>query len=400
MIINQQKQLFHFFISGVAQEVIPDYSLWQLPLSGEINAKPCNSIFTIGDYFLAACKFLSKNNFSILLTGINSVLKKNAGIKNTGIDKIISIKIFLEKHGAFYHPLKIQVTSQANHEWSFVLNGAVSKQGLALIEKEYNLLCDILKKRKCQSHSKHYLPEIYGFGYAKVKQTRVGFFLGEWFEDYKEFHISEDNDIRQITIWESDGSNKYIAMEDGLEIYQEISKILTCYYNLETFEQIAAWHHAAGDFIVNLKNGKTKVKLITVRKYSPLTQLGAGEKNQKTFILPALLFFLLDMTFKMRIDRLNGTGRMVMADNLVINAVIKGFLFSLNEKSQMYEYGNIKKNFIDFFCSFDLGQMLDLMENIVETCYVDSNELQLIEKNFKAHGTLVYSILKNFQGIS
>ena len=400
---------FRFFISGVQKEVLPDSRLWQLPLSGKISEKPCASVFTTGDYFLAACQFLSKNEFSILQTGLKSFLDLKSGSYDLfAMDQITNIKVFLEKHGAFYHPLKIEVILKANQTCFFVLNGAVSKKGLSLIEKEHNLLSRINKnninQNINQAYPKYYLPQVFGYDFIEVDRdrARVGFFLGQWFENYKEFHVIEDNGNQQISIWESDGTCQYIQITDALGIYQEISKTLTYYYNIETFEQISSWHHAAGDFIVNLKNDKIKVKLITIREYSSLTQLGAGEKDQKTYILPSLLFFFLDMAIRMRIDRLNGTGRIVLIDKLVLNAIVKGFLSALDEKSidyeksGIYDYGDLKADFIEFFWQFDFEQLLELMGNIVKSCYSDPLETALIKENLNSHCHQLYSIFKNF----
>ncbi|MCP4670422.1 MAG: hypothetical protein GY857_03840, partial [Desulfobacula sp.] len=346
--------LFRFFISGVKKEVLPDSDLWQLPLSGKNSRQSSDSDFTTGDYYLAACRFLSKNNFSILQTALGSFLSHNFLPGNsvhdisTMADQISRIEVFLEKHGAFYHPMRIKVILHNDTKCLFVLNGAVSKQGIALIKKEHELL---LKINKNQLRS--YLPQVYGFDFIKVDGVKVGFFLGQWLENYKEFHVSDDNGAREISIWNSNGSCHYIQMGDAFEIYRKIAGILTHYYNIETFEQISSWHHAAGDFIVSLEDGKLSVKLITIRAYQPLTQIGAGEKNQKTYILPSLLLFFLNMTIRIRLDRLNGTGEMVMIDQLVLNDIIKGFLSALDEKSVIFDYGDLSSAFIEFFLRFE-----------------------------------------------
>jgi hypothetical protein len=387
--------LFKFFISGSEKQVLPDSQLWKLPLSGKIATKTSDSDFTTGDYFLAACKFLSKDKFLILKQGIQSVFLRSVQYKSQKpfkMDPIIRIDIFLEKHGAFYHPLKVQVVFQGKQTCCFVLNGAVSKQGLALIKKEYDLL-----SRMNQIYLKSYLPQIYGFDFLAKDKNRVGFFLGQWFDKYKEFHVCDDQNSQQIAIWESDGSSHLILLADALNIFQEISTILTYYYNLETFEQITSWHHAAGDFIVIKKDDQFNVKLITIREYSPLTELGAKEKDQTIYILPALLFFFLDLTIRMRIDRLNGTGKIVLLDGTVINPTIKGFFLALDKKSATYEQGGIKLNFIDFFLQFDVQQISELTGNIVKSCYSDPLEITLIEENLKIHCKALYTCFKNIK---
>ena len=287
-----KSKFFFLFISGEKKEVFPDSRLWKFPLSGE-NAgftssylsrhKKKGPVITIGDYFLASCQFLSENNFLILKTGIKAVLKRPGQT-----DKIDKVFVFLEKHGAFYHPMKTQVVFNDGPACSFVLNGAVSRPGLTLIDKEYYLI-----SRLNSGCLKKYLPRVFGCDVIKTDKGRIGFFLGEWFDGYKEFHATEDQDRRQVAIWESDGTCHYISQTKALPIYKEISRILTRYYDIETFEQIFPWHHAAGDFVVRLEHGKAQVRLITVRGYSPLTEFSVPGKDKKTYILPSLMFFFL-----------------------------------------------------------------------------------------------------------
>ncbi len=380
--------LFKFFISGEKKEILPGSYLWELPLSGKNTRHSCNLVFTTGDYYLAACKFLCKDYFAILQAGLNSFFNKPLQI-----DQITCIKIFLEKHGAFYHPLKILVALTNSETCSFVMNGAVSSRGLSLLKNECNLLFKLN-----QMYSKCYLPQIYGFDFIKRDKGRVGFFLGQWFEDYKEFHITDDKGKRQIAIWESDGTCRHIKLSHGLKFYQEISRILTYYYNLETFEQISSWHHAAGDFVVNMENDKLDVRLITVREYSALTQFAAEKDNKNINILPSLLLFFLNLTIRIRLDRLNGTGKIIMIDIAVLNSVVKGFLSALDEKSKDYDYGNLREHFIEFFLQFDLGQIFEIVENGIEPSKSDPVEILLIKENLNAHCrqlNLIFKIFKN-----
>jgi len=377
--------LFRFFISGAKKEVLPGSDLWKLPLSGKDTRHSFDSAFTTGDYYLTACKFLSKDHFFILQKGLNSFFNRPVQM-----DQITSINVFLEKHGAFYHPLKIQVVLNNNETCSFVMNGAVSSRGLLLIKNEYDLLFKIN-----QMYSQCYLPQIYGFDFVEIDKGRVGFFLGQWFEDYKEFHVTDDKGKRQIAIWESNGSCQHIELNHGFKIYQEISRILTYYYNLETFEQISSWHHAAGDFIVNMEDDKLDVRMITVREYSSLTQFAAGKDDKNINILPSLLLFFLNLTIHIRLDRLNGTGKTIMVDKAVINSTIKGFLSALDEKSKDYDYGDLREHFIEFFLQFDSEQIFGIVENGVESSSTNPIEIKLIKENLNAHCRQLYLFFKN-----
>ncbi|MBU0463126.1 MAG: hypothetical protein KKE12_05845 [Proteobacteria bacterium] len=344
-----------------------------------------DSGFTIGDYFLASSMFLSENDFSILKSGLEIIYDISVQT-----DQICKITLFLEKHGAFYHPLKIQVALTEYRIYLFVLNGAVSKPGLSLIEKEYQLISGLNK-----IYLKRYLPQVFGVDVIKTDKGSIGFFLGEWFDGFKEFHVTKDQGRKQISIWESDGKRHYISETSALPIYQEISRILTYYYDIKTFDQIFPWHHAAGDFIVRQEDGKVHIRLITIRGYGSLTPFGTNEANKKKHILPSLLFFFLNLTLRMRLDRINGTGRMVMLGEQMVSSTIDGFLSALDEKSLDYDYGDLRSIFIEFFRQFNLEQIMGLLENILESCHLDPSEIEVITGKFESHCKFLHSIFKN-----
>lgn len=377
-----QPHLCHFFISGEEKEVFPGSRLYKFPLSGEITE---DSGITIGEYFSAARQFLLKNEGALLKAGLEAVF--NMPVPTDQIHKIV---IFLEKHGALYHPLKIQVDVSENRTCSFVLNGAVSRAGLTLIENEHGLISWMN-----QTHDSRYLPRVFGSDFIQTDTRRIGFFLGEWFGEYKEFHVTEDQGKREIVIWESDGSCHYISERDALEIYQEISRILTYYYDLETFGQIGPWHHAAGDFIVRQAEGITVVRLITVRGYAPLTDFGDGEADKTPHILPSLLFFFLNLTLRMRLDRLNGTGKTVWLGNQVMQASCDGFLSALDEKSTGYDFGDLRLAFIEFFRQFSLEQLIGIMEIILDSGHSESSEIKLLAQELESHCKALQLVFKN-----
>lgn len=375
---------FCFFIPGEKKQILPGSYLWELPLSGKKSGSLRNFNITTGDYFTACCSFLSKNDFLKLRTGLELFLQRP--VLRDQIDKI---NVSLEKHGAFYHPLKVQVVGNNKQNCFFVLNGAVSNPGLSLIEKESDLISRLNK-----TCSKLYLPKIYGMDFIQTDKGRLGFFLGQWFEGYKEFHVTMDNGTRQIAVWESDGRCRYISETDAGRIYHHISAILTYYYNIDTFEQISPWHHAAGDFVVKQEEKEFDVRLITVRGYSPFMEPAKGT-DQAKMILPFLLFFFLNLTLRIRLDRINGTGETVLLGETVTQAAIQGFFTELDYKSKIYDYGELRSIFIDFFQRFTFEQIIEIMENILEDSYPEFSEKKLLKKNLSSHGTFLYSFLKN-----
>ncbi len=388
-----EKSRFHFFISGEKKEVVPGSDLWELPLSGnrtainsgfQSEAKNRDAEITIGDYFSASCEVLSKKKNSILMAGLKDHFQRPVTM-----DDIYSVSIFLEKHGAFYHPLKIKVELKDSKICLFVVNGAVSIPGLSLIEREYSLISKLN-----QTFSKPYLPRVSGLDILDTRHGRMGFFLGEWLEDYKEFHVTAGRNQNQIVIWESDGSCSYLQEKDALPIYREAARILTYYYDIETFEQIYPWHHAAGDFVVKQAAGEFHVKLITVRGYSPVTEFNPDEPDKKNLILPSLLLFFFNLTLRMRLDRLDGTGKAALLGDGIICSTIDGFLEALDEKSKDYDYGDLKLSFIAFVKGWHLKQIKDIMATIMGYNDMNPSENQLIKENLETHCRIIHEIFK------
>jgi hypothetical protein len=383
-----------FFLSGEEEQVVPGSRLWKLPLSGKGNGVsrdipgddiPREPVRTMGDYFSAAGRFLSEKDFLIVKTGIDALVKQPVLT-----DQIDQISVFLEKHGAFYHPLKIQVAVNGGSCCSFVLNGAVSKPGLALIEKEFQLISRLNK-----TYPNQYLPKVFGVDVIRTDKGRMGFFLGEWFEGFKEFHVTEDNGTRRIMIWESDGHHHTIPETAALPIYKEIARILTCFYDIETFEQIFPWHHAAGDFIVRQSDDSVSVRMITVRGYAPLMEFGAPETDKKVHILPSLMFFCLNLTLRMRLDRLNGTGQAVMLGGQTIPVIVDGFLQALDEKNLVNDYGELSAAFLEFVRQFTLEQIIGIMAAILDAHHPDPVEMSLIEETVESHCRILHAIFKS-----
>jgi hypothetical protein len=389
-----RKNRFHFFISGEEKEIFSGSRLWELPLSGgstgnggdpRSEAVNQDEKITVGEYLSAAGRVLSQKNFSMLQTGLGAISSEPVSMDDSD-----AISVFLEKHGAFYHPLKIKVALKDSQTCLFVLNGAVSDLGLSLIETESALISKLNK-----TFLKSYLPRIFGLNILETQKGRIGFFLGEWFQGYKEFHVTGGSGQRKIVIWESDGSCRYLTEKSMLPVYREAAKILTYYYNIETFEQIYPWHHAAGDFIVKQADGQFQVRLITVRGYSPLTEFGSDEADKKNHILPSLLVFFFNLSLRMRIDRLDGTGEAVMMGDEVITATVDGFLDALDKKSQVHNYGDLKQIFTTFFNGFDLDQIMNIGTAILESSDINPTETGLIKKNLESHCRILQAIFKS-----
>ncbi|MDP3282902.1 MAG: hypothetical protein Q8M56_00545, partial [Desulfobacterales bacterium] len=291
---------------------------------------------TYGDYFEATGAFIKKNNYEVILTALSCI---NEDIR---LEQINKINISLEKHGQFYHPSKIEAVTK-NSVIPFVVNVAVSKIGIECIHKEYFTL-----KKLNSEFPNSFIPAVYGQGdFIGRNNLQIGMFLGEWFEGYSEFHISKDpsDGKEKILVWNNLNGNFFISADKATEIYRQASMIMTCFYNVNTFEQIFPWHHAAGDFVVKQTGDSLDVKLITARQYATLFQTKVQTKDQG-LILEGLFMFLVVLSIRMRLDRLDGTGDIVWADNISVDGTIKGFREAIKIKTRSR---GIPYNFIDKF---------------------------------------------------
>jgi len=414
---------FKFYIPGEKGPVSFESDLWHFPLSGNSgeflkNVQAPGVVTgpepTIGDYFSAARTFLEKENGQLLYAALSLMAGK--GGEN---DPIRAVELFLEKHGAFYHPLRVKVFSKTGRSATLVLNGAVSRPGLALIKKEYQLLANLEKQAAIA-----YTPRVFGAGIqpleisnsekaiffddipldvSPIDSNSVGFFLGEWFEGFREFHISTRDGEPNVAIWSSNGDVEYLSLERAAVIYEQIAHILTVYYNLNTGEQIHPWHHAAGDFVVDPLAEGLPVKLITVRGYESLMEVDPGE-GPVGHVLPALLFFFLNLTLRIQMDRLDGVGPLVFLGEEILRATVTGFLRGLDDKSEHAltpevpgprEISGLRDIFVEVMAEFSREQIEAILINLIEVWPINASERTIAGAHLKSHASFVHSAFKN-----
>lgn len=111
-------------------------------------------------------------------------------------------------------------------------------------------------------------------------------------------------------------------------------------------------------------------------------------------ILPALMVFFLHLTIRIRLDRLNGTGRPALLGEEVIPYVVAGFLQGMASVSKRYEYGDIGVAFISFMMQFSVEQMAAVVENILESCPLTGPEMDLVLQGLESHLEKITAVLK------
>lgn len=314
-------------------------------------------------YFNSILQFLSQDNYILILDIASKKILKRLRLKD-----ILKIIIRAEKHGLLYHPASIELITQDN-KIKFGLNVAISENGKKWLKEEVK----ILEQFKTEN-SLYYLPEIYLTGEVNA----MFFLLEEWFEDYHEFHYSQDNDGKyKLKLWEFGKGYRFLSDTEGFEIFRQIARILTFYYNIDNYNFIYPWHHAAGDFIVNINNNLIDVKLTTVRRYKPILDFNKNEINP----LMAICFFLLHLTIQMRLDKIDGTGEVFWIDNFCVDAALKGFFESLNLKDTT---GDIKGNLISLLKSYNREE-LKILFNSLMIYYEGLKDFPVILENIDNH---------------
>ena len=343
-----------------------------------------DSAISYGEYFTAIRRFIEQDRFS-RLTG--AVLKRT-GESVTARD-LKDIKITLEKHGQFYHPSRLAVTV-GGRQVSFFVNLAVTPTGRTYLRADVENI-----RRLNRKFPYRFLPQVYASGKVVLSGPShvVEIFLGQWLDGFHEFHLSgmplEGNDC--VLVW--DPSRGAIRVSDNArrEVYRQAAKILTAYYNLETFEQVFSWHHAAGDFIVSTEGQNVKVRLITIRKYAPLFE---GTQADMETIIQALLVFLISLTIKMRLDRLDGVGALAWAEDAAVGATLRGVYDGL--KLQVDNH-RIPAELLDIVMAYlksqTTGDLDEWLEAIYDRAFRQIPESNLILKNLRHHGQTLFKAI-------
>ena len=175
-----------------------------LPMSRHQQPNDSGICMSHGDYFTAVRNFLEQDRSEIITRAVSQHMHREVRC-----EEIEEIRIFLEKHGEFYHPARIEIML---HETAipFVLNVAISDTGKSYIQREYDLLKQLQKDFPFS-----FLPKVYGRGCVSITGDEIGMFLGEWFQGYNEFHISFDpkDEKHKIVVWDHEHGNYFLTAD-------------------------------------------------------------------------------------------------------------------------------------------------------------------------------------------
>lgn len=351
-----------------------------------LSPQKAHPALTLEDYFDALKQFI--------LADEGKVLRHVQ--KNGNIGDVQNIKIRSEKHGALYHLASVEVISGTRRS-KFTVSTALSIKAKQCLLIEHDILNDLGRTNPFS-----YLPEIYGLEEVKCQASHgetetMTMLAAQWFENYHEWHLCVNSaDGRQkLHIWDLSEGPRYATDMEAYAIMAGAAKILTLYYDFGSFRQIGAWHHAAGDFIVQ-GGGEILVKLTTVRGYEPLMK---SLNPEQTDPVTALVFFFLHTTIQMRIDRQEGVGETLWADDFAVSATLDGFFeaLSLHKEIKPEVLPISPEAFRSLLSSLSVREL----ERIFETLLgyydaVENADMPIIEAHIIRHVKALHQALRDF----
>ncbi|MBW1851953.1 MAG: hypothetical protein JRJ15_11080 [Deltaproteobacteria bacterium] len=347
---------------------------------------------TLGDYFESLKAFILKDRAKRAVSVLNERIEKEIGL-----DDIHKILIRSEKHGVLYHLASVEVFVEAQRIM-LTVSTAVSEKGKRWLAREYEILNYLNSGLNLP-----YLPKVYSKRDVECqagngKNETLAMLLSEWFEDYHEWHLSNDEtgNSQRVCIWDLKNGNRYASKKETFEIFRQASKILTLYYDMDNFNQIYPWHHAAGDFIVRTRSNGLDVKLTTARKYQTIMDVFSDDIVDP---MVAMIYFFLNLTIKMRLDKLDGVGMTVWAGDFSVDAATVGFFEALQimEAQGRYSLGQVE-DLLFLLTSFnedELGRLFHPLFGLYERD--DPADLSVIQADFKSHVSLLFQTLRKFR---
>ena len=347
---------------------------------------------TLRHYFDAIRRFVLEEKWQPFLAVLNASGKEKIGPQEIG-----QILIRSEKHGALYHLTSIEVLGP-DFRMKFALSTGVSRRGKDWLIHEFEVIRNLNRATMLP-----YLPRVYLNGEVRCPTGNgdeiLVMSMAEWFEDYHEWHLSLDERKggRKILIWDQYRGYSHASMPEGCEIYRQAAKILSLYYDTRTFSQIYPWHHGAGDFVVKRDKAKIEVRLTTARKYEPIMVF-----REEAGINPlvSLVYFFFNLTLQMRLDKLDGTGPVIWAEDWILTPVIEGFLDALRIKERQGSNNPIKVNeLLLLLKGFSREELLRLLDSLMDLHrYRDPGDYEVIQSHLKAHGGALHECIQGIIG--
>lgn len=361
---------------------LPDRKASVAPGSEENQIDP----MTYGDYFEAVSDFCASNAWDLILRATRQKLQRPIAE-----DDISRLSIFLEKHGALYHPARLLVNTP-DQAPAFVINVAGSAAGRRMLATEMDALRGLGEDRPFG-----WFPTVYGGA-----SDPVPMFMADWFDGYHEFHLTRSTMKKDLclVVWDGADTPHLLSEEQAANLYRQATMILAACYDPITTDQIFPWHHAAGDFVVRIEGHTVDVKLITVRDYAPIAALATPSTDERA-LLDNLIVFFLHLSMRMRLDRLDGVSEIVWAPEACLAPMIDGFFKGLDLTSRLSGFPEpFPSIFKGYLNHQGASRLMNQSKQVVQTVFDrQGEEKRVVDQHLERHLQQICHCVDNRQWV-
>ncbi len=346
---------------------------------------------TLGDYLHGLRAFLLQEEGRPLCRALSD----RFGCRLAPLD-LREMSIRTEKHGALYHVAGVDLFTGSGR-MRLAASTAISSLARRCLAGEERLLAELEETFRLPYLPKPLLSGRISCGEGRTKAP-LFILLADWFEDFHEWHLNIEDECGPVRVylWDSTDGYRFATEREARDLFREMARIVTLYYDTSAFRQIVLWHHAAGDFIVRTSKTPLEVRLTTVRGYGPLPGL---TPEAGTHPLVALCYFLLNLLLRLRLDRREGVGVPLWAGDWAVSAALEGFFKALEEmKCRGRVLPADLPEIRDLLRSFSAGELLRLHDALPALSPEgDPEEIPLIQAHLEDH---VEAVHREIQGLS
>ncbi len=336
------------------------------------------------EYFTAAAGFLQNLGAGSLASAAEAVTGRPVTPET-----LRQIRIFLEKHGAFYHPARVELDF-GGETVLLALNVALSQEGMRCMDAEIPLLGMLSRQNG------RWLPKLLYAGSGKTASGRpFPMFLTEWFAGFCEFHLDGGGD--RTVIWDPATGPRPATENQRRDLYRGIARIWADYYRLETGARIHPWHHGAGDFVARVDSREVDLRLVTVRGYPAAVRKEDAGRDR---MLRELLLAFFDLSLRTRIDRSEGVGDLIWADDGAVEPTLIGVVEALAEKPAVPGLGDPPEQLlIQILAALSESQLAELAREAAAVGFFSrSPEFELIGRHLAAHAGRLATAARGLAG--
>lgn len=357
-----------------------------------LSMEETHPFLSLGDYLNGLRKFL--------LADDGRMLSRILGDKvhhEIPPEKLESLIIRTEKHGALYHIASVEIQAGMDR-LKLCASTALSSQARRWLTREMDTLTE-LRRRFSLPHLP--VPVLFGEAALASESCNVSalVLLADWFEDFHEWHLNTPrrSGPPKVRIWDQSGGYRWATDREARSLFWGAARILSQYYDPHGFMQVRAWHHAAGDFVVRPRNRELDVRLTTARAYAPLPGLSPADGAIPAV---ALAYFFLDTVLRIRLDRDEGVGEPLWAEDEALEAAVEGFFTGLAERRRSGDLvWEDDIQILDLFRSLSTKELLNLHGPILQFLEKESVvERDLIESRLDDHVTALHRVLPGVRG--